>query len=260
MKKYVRLLPLLGLMLAGCAQSAEQEVFPGQEAASTASVSAASPTATAASEAEVPLARLWRVAGHPVIYQGTMELEVADFANASAHLDKTLMRRGAYLTSALETTDPERHQQVLTIRVPSAQFLALTADLTQLGTVHSKELTSRDIAAELAKLRTTSATTDTGTARAAAQETQALAEQAALATLRLTYFQPRPPLEASPTTAIAPQLQAGLWFGWRVVSLVLISACYIWPLLLGVAGWALMRWRRQTYAPSLSGAAHHTDY
>ncbi|MBB4601463.1 hypothetical protein HNQ93_001176 [Hymenobacter luteus] len=245
MKKYVRLLPLLGLMLTGCAQSAEQEVFPSQEVASTASVSAASTTATAESTADVPLARLWRVAGHPVIYQGTMELEVADFAAASARLDTALARRGAYLTSALETTDSDRHQQVLTIRVSSAQFLALTADLTRLGTVRSKELTSRDVAAELTRLRAAahSATTDPLTAQTSAQEAQALAEQAALATLRLTYFQLRPALETSPTATLAPQLQAGLWFGWRVVGVVLILACYGWPLLLGLAGWALLRWR-----------------
>ena len=96
------------------------------------------------------MARLWRAAGHPVIYQGSLELEVEDFTAASARLDTLLTQRGAYLTNALETTDAARHQQVLTIRVPSAQFLALTSGLTRLGIVHHKQLTSRDVAAELA--------------------------------------------------------------------------------------------------------------
>ncbi|UOQ76915.1 DUF4349 domain-containing protein [Hymenobacter sp. 5516J-16] len=246
MKKYVRLLPLMGLMLAGCAQSAEQQdMFTS--GAVVPEVTTTSPgTNTVAAEAttpEVPLARLWRVAGHPVIYQGAMEVEVADFTAASAHLDTTLLRHNAYLTSARETTDADRHQQLLTIRVPSAQFLTLTSELARLGLVRGKELTSRDITAELAKLSRATAA-DTTTQQFSAQEKQLLTEQATLATLQLTYYQLRPATELAPAADITSQLQTGLWFGWRALSMFLIVASYIWPLLLGVAVWAGYRWRR----------------
>lgn len=238
MKKYVRLLPVLGLMLAGCAQSAEREEFATPAGAGIPAV---------APVTEVPLARLWRVAGHPVIYQGRLELEVADFAAATARLDTALTRYGAYFTDARETTDPERHQQMLTIRIPSARFLALTADLTRLGMVHSKELTSRDVAAELARHRAQARSTTTDTlGSAATPEAQLLAEQATLATLHLTYFQSRPATDTSPAAAIAPQIWGGLWFGWRMVSVLLVGAAYCWPLLLSLACWAAYRWRRST--------------
>ncbi|GGG42490.1 DUF4349 domain-containing protein [Hymenobacter glacieicola] len=247
MKKYVRLLPFVGLMLAGCAQSAEQQELattagPMPEAATPELPNPVPPNAVS----EVPLARLWRVAGHPVIYQGSMEVEVADFAAASARLDTTLLRRGAYLTSARETTDSDRHQQTLTIRVPSAQFLALTSELTQIGLVRGKELTSRNIAAELAKLRSAIRTSskDTMAAQLSEQEIQRLTEQATLATLQLTYYQLRPTTELSPAAGITSQVQTGLWFGWRALSVFLIAACYIWPLLLVAGLWAGYRWYR----------------
>ncbi|MBX0290045.1 DUF4349 domain-containing protein [Hymenobacter sp. HSC-4F20] len=249
MKKYVRLLLVLGLMLAGCAQSAEQEEVSTLVAAEAeAAPGAQEPVAAAAlPAADVPLSRLWRAAGHPVIYQGRMELEVADFPAATARLDTALARRGAYLTDARETTNAERHQQVLTVRVPSAQFLALTADLTRLGMVHSKEITSHDVARELARHRTRARPIPAvDTAAFTAPEVQLLTEQAALATLHVTYFQPRPATDTSPATAIVPQIQAGLWFGWRVLGILFVGAAYGWPLLLGLACWAAYRWYRGT--------------
>ncbi|OWP63300.1 hypothetical protein CDA63_09750 [Hymenobacter amundsenii] len=257
MKNYVRLLPLLGLMLAGCAQSAETEMVEPTETAAVpaptnllAPAPAVGPTETASPAPEVPLARLWRTAGHPVIYQGTMELEVDDFTTASARLDTVLIQRGAYLTNALETTDTGRHQQVLTIRVPSAQFLALTSALTRLGTVHHKQLTSRDVAAELARQAAKpGARPDTAATRQAATEHQLLTEQAALATLQLTYFQFRPATDlVPPEAAVAPRIRAGLWFGWRIVGQLFIALAYVWPLLLGVAGWGFWHWRRTSTA------------
>ncbi|UYZ64435.1 DUF4349 domain-containing protein [Hymenobacter weizhouensis] len=235
MKKYVRLLPLAGLMLLGCAQATQKEM---------AAAEASQPAPSTDLAAEIPLARLWRVAGHPVIYQGSMELEVADFAAASARLDTLLGRRGAYLTEAHETTGLDRHQQALTIRVPSASFLALTADLTRLGIVHSKDLTSRDIAAELAQAKAAASpasAADTAVAAAARATAQLLTEQATLATLHLTYFQPRPAAEANPVPALAPELHAGLRFGWRLVTWLLIGAAYLWPLLLGLIAWGILR-------------------
>jgi hypothetical protein len=247
MKKYVRLLPLVGLMLAGCAQSDQQEESVALPSATT-NVPAA-PGSTLLGD--VPLARLLRATGHPVIYEGTLELEVSDFGATSAQLDTVLSRRGAYLTQAHETTTEERHEQTLTIKVPSAQFLALTAELTCLGMVHNKNLTSRDIGAELAKLRGGTPTPKAGAAASAdtvvtiarrAQE-QLLMEQASLATLNLTYYQLRSASDVSPAPALAPRLVAGLRFGWQLVSSVLVGAAYIWPALL-LAGGLLWYQRR----------------
>ncbi|RSK34627.1 DUF4349 domain-containing protein [Hymenobacter metallilatus] len=244
MKNNARLLPLLGLMLAGCAQSADYKEAVASEPAAFETTAPAAPTPAEPAAPEVPLARLWRAAGHPVIYQGSMELEVPDFTAASARLDTVLTQRGAYLTTANETTDTERHQQVLTIRVPSARFLVLTADLARLGIVHRKELTSRDIATELAQHQAAARRPDTTASRAATAEVQLLTEQATLATLHLTYYQPRPLTDTSPAQAISPQVRAGLWFGWRLVGLVLVGLAYLWPLVVALGAWGLYRWRQ----------------
>lgn len=135
---------------------------------------------------------------------------------------------------------------MLTIRVPSAQFLALTNSLTRLGIVRQKQLTSRDVATELARQTAKSGNrTDTLGARRSAAEYQLLTQQAALGTLQLTYFQLRPATEvAPPEAAVAPRLVAGLWFGWRIVGQLLIALAYLWPVLLGLAGWGFWHWRR----------------
>ncbi|GAB3291605.1 DUF4349 domain-containing protein [Hymenobacter tenuis] len=248
MKKYVYLLPLLGLMLTQCASADSDFSVPAPDAATAAQVptSTASPSAT-----DVPLARLWRAAGHLVIYQGEMELEVADFKQATFGLDSTLTHFGAYLTDAHETTDAGRHQQKLTVRVPSAQFLTLTAALTQLGTVRSKDLSSRDIAAELAKSRASATNlTDTTTSYYPPAEAQLLAQQAALATLQLTYYQPRSAADLSTATPLFMRLQEGWSVGWHLLSSVLVIGAYCWPLLLGFAGWAAYRWHRRSSAAS----------
>lgn len=252
MKILKHLLPCAGLWLVGCAQSASKEES-AEPAAADSAVAVAAPAAspTAALPADVPLARLLRVAGHPVVYQGTMELEVVDFAAASTRLDSVLLGRGAYLAAAHETTDADRHEQKLTIRVPSAQFLALTAGLTRLGIVHSKELTSRDVAAELARLRAAprpvpggrTVAADTAWQAARAAQERLLTEQIALATLHLTYYQVRPSTDVAPTEALAKRLQTGFLFGWQAVSTVLVAASYAWPALLLAAGvfWYLRR-------------------
>ncbi|WP_019948093.1 DUF4349 domain-containing protein [Hymenobacter aerophilus] len=252
MKNYAHLL-LPALLLAACSQApnhqdqsvAESEPVATFPAAATASTS--EPGSPAASS-EVPLARLWRATGHPVIYQGSMELEVSEFEKASARLDTLLSQYGAYLTDANETTDADRHQQMLVIRVPSARFLALTSRLSRLGRVQSKQISSRDIAAELARQQATAATaTDTAVANRAAAVSQLLTEQAALGTLRLTYFQLRPASDLTPAAAIGPRLVAGLEFGWRLVGLLLVGLAYGWPLLLGLVGWGYWRWRQGAF-------------
>ncbi|GAB3225002.1 hypothetical protein GCM10027346_05760 [Hymenobacter seoulensis] len=185
-----------------------------------------------------------------------MELEVADFKRATFGLDSTLTHFGAYLTDAHETTDAGRHQQKLTVRVPSAQFLALTAALTQLGTVHSKDLSSRDIVAELAKLRASATTlADTTTSYYPPAEAHLLAQQAALATLQLTYFQPRSAADLSTATPLFMRLQEGWSVGWHLLGSVLVIGAYCWPLLLGFTGWAAYRWHRRGAAASAYPAA-----
>lgn len=250
MRNYALLLLLPGLLLTACSQSSNRAEMVADETA-TISEPMTTETATTAAIAEpdVPLARLWRATGHPVIYKGSLELEVTDFDAASSRLDTLLSQHGAYLTDANETTDAGRHQQVLTIRVPSERFLALTSRLGRLGQVQSKQISSRDIAAELARLRTTTTTTrDTAIARNAAAESRLLTEQATMGTLELTYFQFRSATDTAPAAAVGPRLVAGLWFGWRIVGLLFVGLAYGWPLLLALAGWAWWRWRQGAFA------------
>ena len=249
MKNYALLLLLPALLLTACSPSPDRSASAAEEAM-VAPTPPVSPTrGEAAAEPDVPLARLWRAAGHPVIYQGSMELEVDSFDAASARLDTLLSQYGAYLTNANETTDNGRHQQVLTIRVPSARFLALTARLGKLGHVQSKQISSRDVAIELAAQQKKAATaTDTAIANHAAAVSKLLAEQAAMGTLQLTYFQFRSATDTTPAAAIGPRLVAGLLFGWRLVGMLFVGLSYGWPLLLILAGWAYWRWRQGAFS------------
>ncbi|MCR5886493.1 DUF4349 domain-containing protein [Hymenobacter sp. J193] len=233
MKKYLRLLPLAGLMLVGCAQQQAPETVeesPAQEIVV--------PAATELSG--IPLGRLWQTR-RPVIYEGEMRMAVQDFAAATSRLDTVLYQHHAYLAEAHEAREDSRHTQRLTIRVPSTQFLALTVALGRLGYVESKDIRSRDLATEQLRVRTIPrAATDTTTLSA---HDRLLAEEATLGTLHLQYYQPVP-TEMEPQAPLFPRLAAGLRYGWYLLGESLIVVTYFWPLTLLVGAWLLYRWRR----------------
>ncbi|MET4106262.1 DUF4349 domain-containing protein [Hymenobacter sp. UYP22] len=233
MKKLRQLLPLLGLLLGGCAQQQEEA-----SATETAPQTVVLPSAPALPD--IPLGRLWQ-SRRPVVYQGSMHMQVIDFEAATKRLDTLLYAHGAYLAEAHEVTEDGRHTQNLNIRVPSATFLPLTFALSHLGYVERKDITSHDLASEQLKVRTQ----DTAASVLSAHDAL-LAEEATMGTLSLSYYQPIP-AEMAPQPPFAPRLQAGLRFGWHLLGEFVVALAYLWPLSLLVAAWLLYRyWRRLT--------------
>lgn len=229
MKKLWQLLPLLGLLLGGCAQQ--------QEADTTTTEAAELPAPAPAPMPALPLASLWQT-NRPVIYQGTMDLQVPDFAATTRQLDTLLHRYGAYLAQAHEDAENGRHSQQLAIRVPSARFISLTFALGELGYVENKDISSRDLTNAQLRVRTQ----DTA-AQVLSAHDQLLAEEATMGTLTLRYYQLIPATMA-PQLPLAPRLTAGLRFGWQLLGEILVACTYFWPLSVLLVGWLLYRARR----------------
>lgn len=231
MKKLWQLLPLLGLLLGGCAQQQEADTSAAAEAPEIVVPPPASMPAG-------PLASLWQT-NRPVIYQGTMNLLVSDFATTTHQLDTLLHRYGAYLAQAHEDAEDGRHTQQLTIRVPSARFMPLTFALGELGYVENKDISSRDLTSAQLRVRIQ----DT-TASVLSAHDKLLADEATMGTLTLQYYQLIPAAMA-PQPPLAPRLTAGLRFGWHLLGEILVACTYFWPLSLLLIGWLVYRYSRR---------------
>ncbi|RZK16728.1 MAG: DUF4349 domain-containing protein [Hymenobacter sp.] len=276
---------LLGLALAGCSSAPEETSAQtiAQPAAAEAKINSlppmpttdtsAAPTAIAASVVQPPRA---------IIYQGSLDLVVTDFNQATTSLNHLLEQHSAYLGTAHETRADGQHRQEMTIKVPPASFVALVTALGQLGHVEHKDVASADVTADL--LQTTKslaakqliaakyrqqlaqATTKEAASRLVEQarqlQTDLAADQAKLqqfgarshwATLLLRYYQPLAATDADePLPAFAPQFQAAFNRGWSVIMGFALGLTTIWPVLVlagaGAGGWRWWRLRHPEQA------------
>jgi hypothetical protein len=274
---------LLGLALAGCSPtSTEQKTIAPAEPTLNQSVISQGPTPevaapaveTAALAAPVPTARSL---GRDVVYQGELNLAVADLEQASTGINRLLARHDSYLSTAHEERSNGQQRQEMTIKVPPTEFAALVADLSRLGHVENKDIASTDITADLVQTATNLAAKKTAVAKYQQQlataanpadahrleaqthqlrldlaadqaRLQQLGARSAWAVLTLRYYQVLP--AAAPTAPLpqfAPQFLAAFYRGWSVVLSILVALTNFWPLgLLGAAGtWAVVRWRQR---------------
>ncbi|MDQ2771158.1 MAG: DUF4349 domain-containing protein [Bacteroidota bacterium] len=284
--KYLILPVLLGLGLAGCSQSAQKET--AETAAVSAPNSAATPDvphhqpAPTEARAESATTRPEAVAhaqaepGHSVAYQAELNMEVADFDQATDHINALFDRYGAYLGTAHESRIEGQRRQEMTLKVPPAQFIPLVAALGKLGHIETKDIASADITAEMlataahlaeqqaadAQLRQELARTTSPTekvrlesqlrrqsAEAASSQAQLqqFGDRAKWATLQLRYYQVLPlATPAPPMPNFSPQFLTAFYRGWSVILELLVVLTNLWPLLLlaPAAWWGLRRWRQ----------------
>ena len=272
---------LLGLALAGCSQAKEEtstEAVAQSPATEVTSKSlppmpAATPDTILDSPASVATS-ITRPA-RDVIYQGTLDLAVTDFNQATTSITRLLEQNEAYLTTAHETRADGQHRQEMTIKVLPKNFVTLVTALGQLGHVENKDIASADVTADIlqaaktldnkraiaAKFQQQLAQTTTkeeanrlkeqaSTLQAdlAADQTklQQFGARATWATLQLRYYQPLSATDTDePQAAFAPQFQAAFNRGWSVILNIAVVLTNIWPLLVlgGLGGWGWRRWR-----------------
>ena len=210
-----------------------------------------------------------------IVYQGTLDLAVVDFNQATTSINRLLEQHDAYLGTAHETRADGQHRQEMTIKVPPTRFVALVTALGQLGHVENKDVASADVTADILQAAKNLATKQAAAAKYQQQLIQATTKEAASrlkeqasqlqadvaadqaklqqlglrstwATLRLRYYQP---LAATDTDelqpAFAPQFQVAFNRGWSVVLTIAVVLTNIWPLLVlgGLGTWGWRRWR-----------------
>jgi hypothetical protein len=267
---------LFGLALAGCSQKrSEQELATTPEPAVSQSVITQAPTPTGVSA--TPATAEVRPLDPHVIYQGELNLAVDDFEQASATINRLLLRHDSYLSTAHEERANGQQRQEMTIKVPPTKFAALVADLSRLGHVENKDVASTDVTADLVQAATNleakqtavakyqqqlARATNPAEARRLEEQTRQLrldldADQAKLqllgarstwATLTLRYYQVLPALEpTAPLPTFAPQFLAAFYRGWSVVLSILVVLTNFWPLGLlgGITFWAVRRWQQR---------------
>ena len=274
---------LLGLALAGCSPSStEQNAAVPTESTANQSVITQGPAPEVAAPTSEPAAPATpapaaRSLGRDVVYQGELNLAVADFEQASAGINRLLVRHDSYLSTAHEERANGQQRQEMTIKVPPVEFAALVADLSRLGHVENKDIASTDVTADLVQAATSLAakktavakyqqqlasTTNPADARHLEEQTrqlrldlaanqarvQQLGARSAWAVLTLRYYQVLPtPEPAAPLPQFAPQFLAAFYRGWAVVLSILVALTNFWPLgLLGAVGtWVVVRWRQR---------------
>ena len=271
---------LLGLALAGCSQAPETASTPADtQATGSKATSDALPPMPTADTSAAPVASAASVAqpARNIIYQGTLDLAVPDFNQATTSINRLLEQNDAYLGTAHETRADGQHRQEMTIKVLPANFVALVTAISQLGHVENKDVASADVTADLLQTAKSLATKQAVAAKyqqqlaqttnkeaasrlqAQAGQLQAdlAADQAKLqhfgvrstwATLRLRYYQPLSATDTDePLPAFAPQFLAAFNRGWAVILSIAVVLTTIWPLLLlagaGAGGWRW--WRRR---------------
>lgn len=272
---------LLGLALAGCSSSQDEATTDAPtQAVSTEAQSPALPPMPAAEPAPAPVSAVATAApvakpARDIIYQGSLDLAVTDFKQATTRINSLLEQNGAYLGTAHETRADGQHRQEMTIKVPPAHFVALVTALGQLGQVENKDIASADVTADLLQTAKTLATKQAAatklkqqlakttnkeeTSRLQAQASQLQADLAAdqthlqqftsrsqWATLLLRYHQPlAAPDTDEPQPAFAPQFQVAFYRGWSVIVSIAVVLTNIWPLLLlsGLGAWGWRWWR-----------------
>ena len=267
---------LFGLGLAGCSQ-AKQEAFPESSAEIPVAqpLTPALPRPGAAAAAPTPAPAAAPAASPSIIYQGELNLAVDNFEQASAAIDRLLLKHRSYLSTAHETRTDGQHRQEMTLKVLPGEFLALVADLGQLGRIESKDVSSADVTADILQVASglaarqataaryqqllTQATSPAEIRRLAEQERQVrqelaadqarlqqLGARSAWATLTLRYQQALP--EAAPQVVapvFAPQFLAAFYHGWSFLLSGLVVLTNLWPVLLaaGLAFGATRWWR-----------------
>ncbi|GAA4350104.1 hypothetical protein GCM10023185_07500 [Hymenobacter saemangeumensis] len=217
-----------------------------------------------------------------LIYHAELRLKVAGLAQATAHIDSLVRRKGGYVSAAEETRDDDSNEwrQEMTIRVRPGGFESMLAAIGRLGTVESKKLTTDDVTAQhadvSARLRTKRAVEQRyvallgqarkiqdildieekiGEVREEIESTESrlktLNDEVAYSTITLTCYQPlaRPTPDA-PIVSLGSRVVEAFYNGWTLLTGLFIGMISIWPLLLlGMAGlWALRRWRRNLKA------------
>ncbi|MBF9220761.1 DUF4349 domain-containing protein [Hymenobacter ruricola] len=270
---------LLGLGLTGCSQANPEPT----------AVPKAQPTAVAAPAREPSdPSNLPAVAPVPgpvartVVYEGKLNLAVADFEQASAKIDSLVNHYGGYQASAHESRAEGKPEQDMVIRVPPTRFVPLVAALGKVGHIENKDVASSDISADildasngLIDKQTTQAkyqqllaktTNPAEVQRLVAQDRQLKADiavaqarlqqfgaQRTWATLSLHYFQLLPsPAPSEPLPAFAPRFRESFNRGWSLVMGLLVLLTNLWPLLLvgGAGAWGLHRWRLRQQTPA----------
>ena len=265
---------LLGLGLAGCSQSAKQEM--SQPTSETAAIKPPTPTpptdpATPAVAYHAPTAP----AEQNTIYEGTLDLAVDDFKQASTGIHGLLEEYHAHLGTTHETRAHGEHREEMTVKVPPAQFLHLVEAVGKLGRIENKEVSSADVTADMLEASASLSAKQTSEAKyqqllatttnpaeirrleeqarqlrlevaAAQSRLQQFGARSSWATLTLRYFQVLPtPAPALPLPDFAPRFMEAFYRGLFFVLGLVVVLTNLWPLLLlgGAGAWGVRRWR-----------------
>jgi len=269
---------LLGLALVGCDRAKEESSTETiAQAAATEATSKSLPPIPTTDTIAAPAAPVASViqSPHNIIYQGSLDLAVVDFNQATTSINRLLEQNDAYLGTAHETRAEGQHRQEMTIKVPPAKFVALVTALGQLGHVENKDVASADVTADMLQIAKSLATKQATAAKFQQQLAQTInkeaasrlqeqasqlqadlaADQAKLqqfgarstwATLLLRYHQPLSATDTDePEPAFAPQFLVAFNRGWSVILSIAVVLTNIWPLLVlgGIGTWGWRRWR-----------------
>ena len=89
-----------------------------------------------------------------IIQRASLSIEVADFQTSTAALSQIVERADGFIADSYSyVTDTDRKRGEITIRVPSARFLAVITELETLGAVTSQHISGEDVTEEYIDLQ-----------------------------------------------------------------------------------------------------------
>jgi hypothetical protein len=108
-----------------------------------------------------------------IIYTGHITVRVDDVDGATDSAGALALRYGGFVGADRRTSDDERSNAELVLRIPTEHFTAAVARLGELGDEESREIETEDVTADVVDLETRIATAEASVAR-----TRELMEQA----------------------------------------------------------------------------------
>ena len=212
-----------------------------------------------------------------LIYHADLRVKVAEMPAASAALEKSIQATGGWASGLSETRENGEWRQQTTIRVAPAQFGSLLKQLSGLGTVENKTLSTSDVTAEHADVTARLAAKRAveqeylrllkqgkkisdllevqeklGEVREEIEATESrlkkLNDEVGFSTITVVLYQPLAfDTPDAPVVSFGSRFVEAVYDGWRLVVGLVIGAVTVWPLwLLGAGGWWLIRrWRRR---------------
>lgn len=209
-----------------------------------------------------------------LIYHADLRVKVAELPAAAASLEKAVQAAGGWTSGLAETRENGEWRQQTTIRIAPGQFHGLLQQLSRLGTVESKNLSTTDVTAEHADVSARLATKRAleqeylrllkqarkvsemlevqeklGEVREEIEATEArlkrLNDEVGFSTITIALYQPLPlDTPDAPVVSFGARLVEAVYDGWQVLVGLVLGAVTLWPLwLLAGAGWWL--WQRR---------------